>query len=319
MRLSHSFSIDPRKTSGLPRWVPLLAALIVATALANAQTPSPGDTNRDDAPMRALEHTFPATTNDAALLEDQAQPMNPPEPNDAGSGRIFPPPDDNTVDAPPAAPGEDPQSQHSPSDVLATPSSPPVSAKSSKAISANPRAQAKTKEKTSTPGDGGSSSTTRVATDFSAFKIISDRNIFDPNRSPRRTGGPTRRAKSVESVTLVGILSYEKGDFAFFNSSSSEHKKVLKASDTIAGFKLASIGANSVKLSAGRKEVELKIGSQLRREEEGEWTLSAQSEASPATPAASLSSAAKPSEAGAASESGESEVLKKLRQRREQE
>jgi hypothetical protein len=162
-------------------------------------------------------------------------------------------------------------------------------------------------------------STAPTAADFSAFKIISDRNIFDPNRSPRKTGGPSRRPKTVESVTLVGTLFYEKGNFAFFNSSSAEHKKVLKTSDTIAGYKVASIGLNTVKLSSGKKEVELKVGSQLRREEEGEWTLSTQTEANAATPAASSVGPAKPSDPGAASDGAENDVLKKLMQRREQE
>jgi hypothetical protein len=74
-----------------------------------------------------------------------------------------------------------------------------------------------------------------------------------------------------------------------------------------------------VRLSAGEKEVELKIGSQLRREEEGEWTVSTQAEAYAATPAASSASASKPAEAGAASNGADSEVLKRLMQRREQE
>jgi hypothetical protein len=114
-------------------------------------------------------------------------------------------------------------------------------------------------------------------------------------------------------------LSYGKGDFAFFNGTSSDYKKVLKPGDTIAGYKLASIGANSVKLASGEKELELKISSQLRREDEGQWTLSTQSETYAATSAASSTGAVKPAEAGAASNGADSEVLKRLMQRREQE
>ncbi|MBM3847524.1 MAG: hypothetical protein FJ405_14730, partial [Verrucomicrobia bacterium] len=49
--------------------------------------------------------------------------------------------------------------------------------------------------------------------DFRAFKIVSDRNIFNPNRSPRgsRTEGESRKPPKVETLSLVGVLEYEKG------------------------------------------------------------------------------------------------------------
>src|SRR5690348_9065903 len=50
--------------------------------------------------------------------------------------------------------------------------------------------------------------------DFSAFRLVVDRNIFDPNRAPRR--GPTAPVRTVDAFTLVGTMSYEKGIFAFF-------------------------------------------------------------------------------------------------------
>ena len=324
MRLSHTFSIDRGRASSslLLRWTPLLAALILAAALANAQTKAPGEPNRDDAAMRTLDQSSHAQTNEVAPPEDQAQPMNPPEPHDAGPSMMPPPTVENTVDAPPSpmtAPGDNPEVQRAPEHVPAKSPTAPAAATPSHVITPNPPASAKREERKVAPVAGDPQPTAPAVADFSAFKIISERNIFDPNRSPRRAGGPARRDRTVESVTLVGIMSYGKGDFAFFNGTSSEHKKVLKASDTIAGYKLASIGANSVRLSAGEKEVELKIGSQLRREEEGEWTVSTQAEAYAATPAASSASASKPAEAGAASNGADSEVLKRLMQRREQE
>lgn len=307
MSPSHSYSIIRGRApfSLALRWTLLLAALILVAALANAQTPAPGETNSDEAPMRAPEQTSHVLTNEVTHPEDRDQNDNPPAPIDAHPGMMTPPPEADTVDP-----------QRAPVDASAKQ---PAPATTSNAIAPNPPPRAKSEDKSVAPKADDTRPSTPPVADFSAFKIISDRNIFDPNRSPRRTGGPPRRAKTVESVTLVGIMSYGKGDFAFFNGSSSEHKKVLKASDTIAGYKLASIGANSVRLAAGEKEVELKIGSQLRREEEGEWTLSAQSEASPDSAVGSSASTAKPAEAGAASDGADSEVLKRLMQRREQE
>ena len=199
------------------------------------------------------------------------------------------------------------------------PAKQPAPATPSNAIAPNPPRRTKSEDKSVVPKAVDTRPSTPPVADFSAFKIISDRNIFDPNRSPRRTGGPPRRAKTVESVTLVGIMSYGKGDFAFFNGTSSDYKKVLKPSDTIAGYKLASISANSVKLASGEKQVELKIGSQLRREEEGEWTLSTQSEPLATGSPATSASTAKSAPPAAASDGADSEVLKRLMQRREQE
>jgi hypothetical protein len=106
-----------------------------------------------------------------------------------------------------------------------------------------------------------------------AFRIIAERNIFNANRS----GGPvrleTRRPKSVETFTLVGTMAYEKGAFAFFEGSRSEFTKVLKPEGVIAGHKLVDIYANSVKIEADGKEIELPVGSQMRREDEGAWQV----------------------------------------------
>src|SRR2546421_1583725 len=54
--------------------------------------------------------------------------------------------------------------------------------------------------------------------DYSAFKLITERNIFNSHRSARytapRESGPQAR---VDSFALVGTMSYEKGPFAFFD------------------------------------------------------------------------------------------------------
>jgi len=107
-----------------------------------------------------------------------------------------------------------------------------------------------------------------------SFRIIGDRNIFNANRSGGTVRLSSRRPSRVESFTLVGTMAYEKGVFAFFEGSSSELTKVLKLEGVIAGHKLVDIFANSVKFEADGKEIELAVGSQLRREDEGAWQLS---------------------------------------------
>ncbi len=159
------------------------------------------------------------------------------------------------------------------------------------------------------PGNGP------IQLDFSAFRIIADRNIFDPNRQPNRRfirgNGPPR---TTESFSLVGIMSYEKGTFAFFDGTSSDYRKALQLAGAIADYKITSIAPDSVKLASSTNELELRVGMQLRRQDDGGWSLTSQSE----TYAASATSSA-PNHAEAPSSDAESDIIKKLMQRREQE
>ncbi len=85
---------------------------------------------------------------------------------------------------------------------------------------------------------------------------------------------PRSRPNRTESFALVGVMSYDKGPFAFFEGSRSDYQKVLKQDDSIAGFKVAAIEPAAVKLSSPTNEIELHVGMQMRREDEGEWKMS---------------------------------------------
>jgi len=158
-----------------------------------------------------------------------------------------------------------------------------------------------------------------VSLDYTAFKVIVDRNIFDPNRYPRK--GPFVRPppKSVDYVSLVGTMSYEKGTFAFFDGTSSDYKKALKLSDSIAGYKVTNITPNAVKLASGTNEIDLSVGAQLRREEDGPWRLSGQVVSFSATPTSTGTngSASTSTGPGATSGGAESDIIKRLMQKRE--
>lgn len=107
--------------------------------------------------------------------------------------------------------------------------------------------------------------------DESAFRIVSERNIFNANRSGGQVRLSSRRAPRVESFTLVGTLAYDKGAFAFFEGSSSELTKVLKPDGIIAGHKLVDILADGVRLEADGQITDLAVGAAMRREDEGAW------------------------------------------------
>jgi hypothetical protein len=159
----------------------------------------------------------------------------------------------------------------------------------------------------------GTNGTTSL--DYAAFKIVADRNIFNPNRQYYRPGAPRPKPNSVDSFSLVGIMSYEKGTFAFFDGSGSEYRKALKMNDSIAGYQLTAIEPNAVKLAMQTNELELRVGMQMRREDEGPWLAASQ----PENLTTSVSSTTTNSTPDTATSGADSEILKKLMQRREQE
>ena len=181
----------------------------------------------------------------------------------------------------------------------------------------------------SAPAPASDSTNSASGLEFSSFRIISDRNIFDPNRSGRRAERPareTRRAPRVDSFSLVGTMSYPKGAYAFFDGSSSDFRKSLTPGATIAGYTIREITPASVKLEANGSTLELKVGGQLRREEEGEWKLDSSGERASYAAGASSSSGGSTSGGGSgssggggASESEVNEVLKRLMEQREKE
>src|SRR5512138_710704 len=69
--------------------------------------------------------------------------------------------------------------------------------------------------------------------DYRDFQVVADRNIFNQHRYARSTSGrrEVRRTVQADYVALVGIMSYEKGPFAFFDGSFSDARKVLKLGD----------------------------------------------------------------------------------------
>ena len=159
--------------------------------------------------------------------------------------------------------------------------------------------------------------------DESAFRLIAERNIFNANRSGGQVRLASRRPASVETFTLVGTMAYAKGAFAFFSGSSSELTKAVKVDEVIAGHKLADIYASSVKLEADGKQIELPIGSQMRREDAGTWRMAANvsdsnSGGESPSPAASRSETQSPA-SKVTTPADQAEILKRLKERREKE
>ena len=156
--------------------------------------------------------------------------------------------------------------------------------------------------------------------DLQSFRLIWERNIFNPNRSPGRDNSRIAssprdsgsRPGRTESFALVGTMSYEKGSFAFFESSSYQYQKVLETSNTIAGYTIAAITPTHVKLeSTNGQAIELPVGMQMKKEDEGEWSVSERPPSAAGYGRSSVSTSGSGAEA--------SEVLKRLMQKRAQE
>ena len=157
-----------------------------------------------------------------------------------------------------------------------------------------------------------------VSLDYSAFRVVAERSIFDPNRTPAYV--PGARSREPVYFGLVGTMTYEAGTFAFFSGSSSEYQKTLQCSGVLAGYKVTAINPDAVKLARGTNELELRVGMQLRLGEDGSWSL-AQGLASETTTnlETAYSAAAGATSANAAPSGSDSEILKRLMERRAKE
>ena len=114
-----------------------------------------------------------------------------------------------------------------------------------------------------------------VPADLSRFKVIASRNIFNSNRTSRTARTAAAKPPKIESFALTGTLSYEKGTFAFFDGTSAAYRKVLQPEGTIAGYKVTEITPEAAKLEANGRQIELRVGGQLRRADKGAWEVAA--------------------------------------------
>jgi len=168
---------------------------------------------------------------------------------------------------------------------------------------------------------------------FSAF--VTDRNIFDPNRTPHYYSSGSRprtrtrtRSTAAPALTLVGTMSYEKGMFAFFNGNDADLKKALRVTEKIADYTVVDISPNRVTLETAdkKKQFDMKVGDAMRQEN-GRWVFADAGEppagtSSPETTAGSSSPDSSSESAAPAAPSSANEpndVLKRLMQLREKE
>jgi hypothetical protein len=132
--------------------------------------------------------------------------------------------------------------------------------------------------------DSGRTNAPAPKLSYSDFTIVADRNIFNTKRYSKTPGSVARRDTSRavrgEYFALLGIISYEKGPFAFFDGSSSGSRKSAQVNDEISGFKIKAILPALVRLEAGTNHIELPLGKQCFRPDGGAWQVMDRTEVS---------------------------------------
>jgi hypothetical protein len=96
--------------------------------------------------------------------------------------------------------------------------------------------------------------------DYSHFSIIVERNIFDPDRGTTNT---VHSRTNYDTFTLVGLMQYEKGTFAFFDSTNVIYQKTLKVNDRIANYTVSALTPNMVTLVSSNETLRVKVGMNL--------------------------------------------------------
>jgi hypothetical protein len=115
---------------------------------------------------------------------------------------------------------------------------------------------------------------TAAAAQFEPYRMIVDRNIFNPNRTGRSRSADEAPAPKIDQIALVGTMeSDEGGRVAFFDSAEAAHRKSTKVGDEIAGFTVKLITPTGVELVQDEKKLTLRVNQQLRRIAGGDWRV----------------------------------------------
>jgi len=110
-----------------------------------------------------------------------------------------------------------------------------------------------------------------------SFKLIEQRNIFDPSRSgkiPSRYGR-TRKATVVDIFGLSGAsVAPSNHSIAIFEGYGIPPVKEFHISDVINGYRLIRIDFDSIRLIApNAQNLTLRVQNGLRREDKGPWKV----------------------------------------------
>ena len=179
------------------------------------------------------------------------------------------------------------------------------------AIAASADAKAPATKTAATPASASAKASSAANGSFDSFRLIGDRNIFDPNRRSRtRSASNEPAAPTGDTIAFVGTMDYDQGIYAFFDSSDARYRKVLPEGGKLAEFVVKHVAARSVDLTRDDKVLSLQITQQLHRPDGGDWAVTG------ASPAPTVSTATG-GDAAPAIPADASDILKRLMEQRQ--
>lgn len=175
------------------------------------------------------------------------------------------------------------------------------------------------------PGIGGPSPVSAEETvrtgSYESFPLLRSRNIFDPNRTPRAAPtGPVTRT-TPDYLRLTGTLISDGRYLAFFSGSREDFRQVVTLEESVGGLTVTGITQDHVEMTHGDQPVKLTIGSSYLIAEArlaGDDDLP-QNSSGPTDSAGEEETSPTPSASGSAENPNESDVLRRMRERRQQE
>ncbi len=110
---------------------------------------------------------------------------------------------------------------------------------------------------------------------FESFRIIHQRNVFDPNRRKPIPLSERRRDKPAPvrtaSFTLQGTMSYRSRSIAFFNGSESDYRRSVEINDVIGSHRIVEIKPDEVVMELDGKRIHLPVRHSRKRRGEEAW------------------------------------------------
>ena len=111
------------------------------------------------------------------------------------------------------------------------------------------------------------------AASFDTFRVVSDRNIFNPNRTGRRERTTEETPPRVDTISVVGTMESDRGLRAFFDGSEASYRRAVRVGESVDQFKVTQITPHVVDLERDGKNLSVRVGQQLRRPEGADWDL----------------------------------------------
>ena len=108
---------------------------------------------------------------------------------------------------------------------------------------------------------------------LASFKLIQERNIFDPERRRPRE---IRRERPVEppreeSFTLLGTMSYGERILAFFEGTQRNWSGAVELGEEVAGHTLKEVGFDNVLLELKGEILALQVGAGRSKRGDADW------------------------------------------------